>query len=228
MKGLALPVLRDVRVVLFDLDGTLLDSAPDMGAATNRMRTDRGLPALPLEAYRHRAGSGARGMLDVAFGMASDHPEYEARKYEFFANYDQCLTECTRAFDGVEELLRELATRGLQWGVVTNKSTRYTVPLARAYTLLAGAGTLISGDTTPHTKPHPAPLLEAARRIGVSPAECLYVGDDERDVIAGRAAGMGTVAANYGYLGMNANTQGWGADAIIDSPLDLLQLLRRA
>ena len=228
MKGLALPVLRDVRVVLFDLDGTLLDSAPDMGAATNRMRTDRGLPALPLEAYRHRAGSGARGMLDVAFGMASEHPEYEARKDEFFANYDQCLTERTRAFDGVEELLRELATRGLQWGVVTNKSTRYTVPLARAYTLLAGAGTFISGDTTPHTKPHPAPLLEAARRIGVSPAECLYVGDDERDVIAGRAAGMGTVAANYGYLGLNADTQGWGADAVIDSPLDLLQLLRRA
>ena len=228
MKGLALPVLRDVRVVLFDLDGTLLDSAPDMGAATNRMRTDRGLPALPLEAYRHRAGSGARGMLDVAFGMASEHPEYEARKDEFFANYDQCLTERTRAFDGVEELLRELAARGLQWGVVTNKSTRYTIPLARAYTLLAGAGTLISGDTTPHTKPHPAPLLEAARRIGVSPANCLYVGDDERDVIAGRAAGMGTVAANYGYLGLNADTQGWGADAIIDSPLDLLQLLRRA
>ena len=228
MKGLALPVLRDVRVVLFDLDGTLLDSAPDMGAATNRMRTDRGLPALPLAAYRHRAGSGARGMLDVAFGMASEHPEYEARKAEFFANYDQCLTERTRAFDGVEELLCELAARGLQWGVVTNKSTRYTVPLARAYTLLAGAGTLISGDTTPHTKPHPAPLLEAARRIGVSPADCLYVGDDERDVIAGRAAGMGTVAANYGYLGLNPDTQGWGADAIIDSPLDLLQLLSRA
>ena len=228
MNGLALPVFHSIRVVLFDLDGTLIDSAPDMGAATNRMRSDRGLPALPLEHYRHRAGSGARGMLAAGFGMASDHPEYEAHKEEFFVNYDQCLTERTRIFDGAEELVRELIASGRQWGVVTNKSTRYSIPLARAFTLFASAATIISGDTTPHTKPHPAPLLEAVRRIGVSPADCLYVGDDERDVIAGRAAGMGTVAASYGYLGVNANTRTWGADAVIDSPLALLQLLREA
>ena len=228
MNSLALPVFRSIRVVLFDLDGTLIDSAPDMGAATNRMREDRGLPALPLESYRHRAGSGARGMLDVAFGMAADHPQYEAHKEEFFANYDQCLTERTRAFDGAEELVQELATRGLRWGVVTNKSTRYTVPLARAFAVFASAATIISGDTTAHTKPHPAPLLEAARRMGVSPADCLYVGDDERDVIAGRAAGMGTVAAGYGYLGLQTDTGAWGADAIIDSPLGLLHCLPKA
>ena len=228
MSSLALPVFRSIRVVLFDLDGTLIDSAPDMGAATNRMRQDRGLPALPLERYRHRAGSGARGMLEVAFGMAGDHPEYEAHKEEFFANYDLCLTERTRVFDGAGELVQELITRGLQWGVVTNKSSRYTVPLARAFAIFASATTIISGDTTAHTKPHPAPLLEAARRMGVSPADCLYVGDDERDVIAGRAAGMGTVAANYGYLGLKTDTPAWGADAIIDSPLALLHCLPKA
>ena len=228
MSSLALPVFRSIRVVLFDLDGTLIDSAPDMGAATNRMRQDRGLPALPLERYRHRAGSGARGMLEVAFGMAGDHPEYEAHKEEFFANYDLCLTERTRVFDGAGELVQELITRGLQWGVVTNKSSRYTVPLARAFAIFASATTIISGDTTAHTKPHPAPLLEAARRMGVSPADCLYVGDDERDVIAGRAAGMGTVAANYGYLGLKTDTRAWGADAIIDSPLGLLHCLPKA
>ena len=228
MNSLALPVFRSIRVVLFDLDGTMIDSAPDMGAATNRMREDRGLPALPLESYRHRAGSGARGMLAVAFGMAGDHPEYEAHKEEFFANYDQCLTERTRAFDGAEELVQELITRGMQWGVVTNKSTRYTVPLARAFAIFASAATIISGDTTAHTKPHPGPLLEAARRMGVSPADCLYVGDDERDVIAGRAAGMGTVAAGYGYLGLQTDTRAWGADAIIDSPLALLHCLPKA
>ena len=224
----AMPVFRGVRVVLFDLDGTLIDSAPDMGAATNRMRTARCLPALPLQNYRHRAGSGARGMLDVAFAMASDHPDYEAHKDEFFSNYDQCLTERTRAFEGVEELVRMLMKRGLQWGVVTNKSTRYTVPLARALPLFSSARTIISGDTTAHTKPHPAPLLEAAKRMAVRPAECVYVGDDERDVIAGRAAGMATVAANYGYLGVGNDTKTWGADAIIDSPLALLNFLPTA
>ncbi len=228
MSQLVMPLFGAVRVVLFDLDGTLLDSAPDMGAATNRMRTDRGLPALPLAEYRYRAGSGARGMLQAGFGMAADDPRYEAHKEEFFSNYDQCLTERTQAFDGVDELLRDLVARGLQWGVVTNKSTRYTVPLARAFAFLEGAATIISGDTTPHTKPHPAPLLEAARRISVDPGHCVYVGDDERDVIAGRAARMATVAAGYGYLGVNADPQGWGADAIIDSPLALLHSLPKA
>ena len=228
MKKPPMPSFGAVRVVLFDLDGTLLDSAPDMGAATNRMRADRGLPELPLAHYRHRAGSGARGMLHVGFGMGADHPQYEAHKEEFFSHYDQCLTERTRAFEGVDELLQGLVARGLRWGVVTNKSTRYTVPLARAFALFEGAATIISGDTTPHTKPHPAPLLEAARRVGVDPVHCLYVGDDERDVIAGRAAGMGTVAARYGYLGVNADTHGWGADAIIDSPVALLHSLPKA
>ncbi len=216
----------DVRAVLFDLDGTLIDSAPDLGAAADKMRTDRGLPSLPLEDYRHMAGAGARGMLGIAFGMTPDHPDFTAMREEFFQNYEQRMTVLTRAFDGVPELIAQLEGRGLGWGVVTNKQMRFTGPLVGQMPLFASAGTVVGGDTTPHAKPHPAPLLEAARQLGLAPEHCLYVGDDERDIVAGRAAGMPTVAATYGYLGSKADTLAWGADAQIDTPLALLSLLK--
>ncbi len=218
-------MFREVQAVLFDLDGTLIDSAPDLGAAADRMRNDRGLASLPLERYRPMAGAGARGMLGVAFGMAPDHPDFLALREEFFRNYEARMTELTRIFEGVPELLAALAGRGLAWGVVTNKQMRFTGPLTRAMPLFASAGTVVGGDTTPHAKPHPAPLLEAARQLGLPPGRCIYVGDDERDILAGRAAGMPTVAATYGYLGGNADTVRWGADARIDDPRDLLPLL---
>ena len=216
-----------IEAVLFDLDGTLIDSAPDLGAAADKMRTDRGLPSLPLESYRHMAGAGARGMLGIAFGMTPEHADYAVMREEFFVNYENCMTERTYAFDGVAELIAALTARGLAWGVVTNKSSRFTDPLTRGMGLFASARAVVSGDTTPHAKPHPAPLLEAARRLELGPAKCLYVGDDERDVIAGLAAGMGTVAATYGYLGHNAdNTLQWGAHAQIATPLALIELLK--
>ena len=215
----------DVRAVLFDLDGTLLDSAPDLGAAADKMRTDRGLPSLPLARYRSMAGAGARGMLGEAFGMAPDHPEFAVCREEFFANYESCMTERTTIFDGVPELVHQIVQRKMAWGVVTNKSARFTEPLTKAIPLFATAGVVVSGDTTPHAKPHPAPLLEAAARLNLLPEQCIYVGDDERDIVAGLAAGMGTVAALYGYLGLKADTRGWGAHASIKSPADLLQLL---
>jgi phosphoglycolate phosphatase len=217
-----------VRAVLFDLDGTLIDSAPDLGAAADQMRTDRGLPSLPLENYRPMAGSGARGMLEVAFGVAPEHHEFEALKDEFFVNYTRCMTQRTRPFDGAGALVANLSRRGLVWGVVTNKAARFSEPLTRAMGMFVTAAVVVSGDTTPHTKPHPAPLFEAARRIGMEPASCMYVGDDHRDILAGRAAGMATVAACYGYLGRTADPRQWGADAAIKSPLDLLQLLDKA
>ncbi|MGI9134833.1 MAG: HAD family hydrolase [Rhodoferax sp.] len=210
---------------MFDLDGTLVDSAPDLGAAADQMRARRGLAPLPLEDYRPQASSGARGMLGIAYGIGVEHPEFETMREEFFANYSACLTQRTVAFEGVSDLIAGLLHRQLAWGVVTNKSARFTVPLTRAMPLFASAACIVSGDTTPHAKPHPAPLLEAARQVGVAPQQCLYVGDDQRDIVAGLAAGMQTVAALYGYLGKRQEAQGWGAQAEINTPLELLQLL---
>lgn len=214
-------MFTNIQAVLFDLDGTLIDSAPDLGAAADKMRTDRGLPSLPLASYRPMAGSGARGMLGIAFALNPDHADYDAMKEEFFVNYEKCMTTRTFAFEGVQELIEALAQRRLLWGVVTNKSARFTEPLTRAMPLFASAGTVISGDTTAHAKPHPEPLFEAARRLKIDPRHCVYVGDDYRDIVAGRAAGMGTVAATYGYLG-TVDTASWGADASIGKPKDLL------
>jgi N-acetyl-D-muramate 6-phosphate phosphatase len=215
----------DVKAVLFDLDGTLIDSAPDLGAAADQMRTDRGLPSLPLELYRPMAGAGARGMLGVAFGVTPDDPEFPAMREEFFRNYERCMTQRTYVFDGVAQLIQQLADRRIPWGVVTNKSMRFTAPLTKALPLFATARAVVGGDSTPHPKPHPAPLLEAARQLAIAPIECVYVGDDVRDVQAGRAAGMGTVAATYGYLGAT-DVKDWGADSHIETPLALLPLLR--
>lgn len=221
-------VFANIDAILFDLDGTLIDSAPDLGAAVDQMRVSRGMASLPLDTYRPLAGSGARGMLAVAFGMTPEDPLFDAMREEFFSNYEQCMTQRTYAFDGVAEMIHNIGLAGLQWGVVTNKSARFAEPLTRGMPLFDTAGTVISGDTTPHAKPHPAPLLEAARRLGLEPARCIYVGDDERDIVAGLAAGMGTVAADYGYLGDKADTATWGAHARIKSPDALLQLLIRA
>ena len=222
------PIFNGIEAVLFDLDGTLIDSAPDLGAAADKMRTDRGLASLPLADYRPMAGAGARGMIGIAFGLTPDDAGFGELKEEFFANYEACMTERTYAFDGVAALIAEIERSGLKWGVVTNKSARFTLPLTRRMPLFGSAQTIISGDTTPHAKPHPAPLLEAARQLQLHPGRCVYVGDDERDIVAGRAAGMPTVAAAYGYLGALADTRRWKADATIVSPSSLLNLLRMA
>jgi len=218
----------ETKAVLFDLDGTLIDSAPDLGAAADKMRTDRGLASYPLERYRPMAGAGARGMLGVAFGITPESPEFDVLREEFFVTYERRMLLNTQVFDGVQALIEGLREQGLPWGVVTNKSMRFTDPLTRAIPLFASAGAVVSGDTTPFSKPHPEPLREAARRLGVAAEACIYVGDDERDIIAGRAAGMRTVAATYGYMGSQADSVLWNADASISSPLELLKLLNSA
>jgi phosphoglycolate phosphatase len=216
---------RNISTILFDLDGTLIDSAPDLAAAADEMRVSRGMSSLPLNVYRPMAGAGARGMLGIAFGLTPDAPDYEALREEFFSNYERCMTQRTYAFDGVQALIEDICQSQMRWGVVTNKSRRFTEPLTQAMPLFSTAGVVISGDTTPYAKPHPEPLFEAARRLGVEPAHCVYVGDDQRDIVAGLAAGMLTVAATYGYLGSKSDVNAWGAHAQINSPLDLLQLL---
>ena len=214
-----------VRAVLFDLDGTLIDSAPDLAGAGNDMRAARGLPMLPLAHFRPMVGSGARGMLGRALQVQPDHPDFEALRDEFLQRYEARMTRETQVFAAMRPVLAALRDAGRPWGIVTNKATRFSAPLVRALGLLDEAATLICGDTTPHSKPHPAPLLEAARRLGVEPAACVYVGDDLRDVQAGQAAGMATIAAGWGYLGDGAPIEAWGADQIAETPRALLKLL---
>lgn len=212
--------------VLFDLDGTLIDSAADLATAANRLRGARGLTALPLSAYRASVGSGARGMLNVAFGVTPEHADFSALKAEFFDAYEACLCEHTRLFDGVSELLARLHASRLSWGIVTNKIERFALPLLRQLSALSEACCVIGGDTTPYSKPHPQPLLEACARLDVVPQRCVYVGDDLRDVQAGRAAGMTTLAVSYGYLGEGQDPAQWGADAVVETPQALVQWLK--
>jgi phosphoglycolate phosphatase len=216
---------RPFDCVLFDLDGTLIDSATDLARAAEAMRAARGLPPVPIADYRAHAGSGARGMLAVAFDITPENPGYGALRDEFVEAYTARMFDYTVPFDGVPALIQALDVAGLPWGIVTNKAERLALALARAMPLLAGARAIVGGDTTPHAKPHPAPLLEAARRIGVDPARCLYAGDDERDMRAGRAAGMRTAAALYGYLGAGADAALWPADWRIGAPGEVLTLL---
>lgn len=212
-----------LRAVLFDLDGTLIDSAGDLARAANAMRAARDLPPLPLAQYRPHGGSGARGMLGQAFGVAPGHARYEELKREFLDVYEGLMFDSTQPFAGVAAQLAGLEAAGLAWGIVTNKAERFALPLTAALGLRTAA--VVGGDTTAHTKPHPAPLLEAARRLDVQPAHCLYVGDDHRDITAGRAAGMATAVAAWGYLGVQTPHEAWGADISLARPDDLLKAL---
>jgi phosphoglycolate phosphatase len=217
---------RPAPLVLFDLDGTLIDSAPDLAAAANAMREARGLVALPFEDLRPMVGSGARGMVGVALGVTPNEPEFADLRTEFLDRYEAALLERTAVFEAVVPVLDRLDAAGLRWGIVTNKAERFTHPIVEGLGLARRAAVVIAGDTTPHSKPHPAPLLEAARRVQVAAADCLYVGDDLRDVQAGRAAGMGTLVAAWGYLGLGEPVEAWGADAVLDTPAALLQWMQ--
>lgn len=213
------------RGVLFDLDGTLADTAPDLGFALNQQRLARGMPELPIEAVRSQASSGARGLLKIGFNIEPGQSGYDAMRDEFLDIYERNLSRSTRLFPGVSALLEQVERRGLRWGIVTNKAERFTFPLLRALALIDRAACIICGDTTPNPKPHPAPLLAAAEKLGVPARQCIYVGDDERDVQAGHAAGMPVVVARYGYLGNGTPPEQWGADGFIDAPEDLLIVL---
>jgi len=218
-------VLPRDAVFLFDLDGTLVDSAPDLAAAINRVREKHQLASLPYEQLRPAVGTGARGMVGIAFGLTPQDDGFEALRDEFLSTYEQALCERTTVFADVDRLLRGLEAARRPWGIVTNKAERFALPLCESLGLTRRAATLICGDTTPHAKPHPAPLLEAARRLGVGAEQCVYVGDDLRDVQAGHAAGMRTLVAGWGYLGLGEHPDAWGADATLASTAPLLKWL---
>ena len=220
--------LPPIRALLFDLDGTLIDSAPDLAGAANDMRVAHGLAVLPLDHFRPMVGSGARGMVDRAFGVGPGDERFAGLRDEYLKRYEARMTRDTHVFPAVAQLLNELDRRGTPWGIVTNKAARYAEPIAAMLGLLRRAGAVVCGDTMEQAKPHPAPLLEAARRLGIEASACAYVGDDLRDVQAGTAAGMVTVAVTWGYLGLGEPVESWGAAHVIESPLELLQRLQMA
>jgi N-acetyl-D-muramate 6-phosphate phosphatase len=213
-----------VRAVLFDLDGTFADTAPDMARAINAVRRDRALEAVPLDRLRPHVSMGARGMVGAAFGYTPDNAEFPELRDAFLAHYALALCVETTLFHGMSQLTSLLQHRGLKWGIVTNKAMRFTDPLCEALGIDQTAGCIVSGDTCARAKPHPDSLLYAAKQLAIAPEHCLYVGDDIRDIQAARAAGMQSAAACYGYLG-GSDPAGWNAHYRIHAPLDLAHLL---
>ncbi len=216
-------LLASPRVILFDLDGTLVDSAPDLAGAMNTLQRERGLPLSPYALLRPHASAGARGLIFAAFGIRPEDNEYEALRVAFLDIYATNIADKSRLFSGITNLLDNLHQKNIVWGIVTNKAARFTDALVPQLALSATA-CVISGDTTPYAKPHPAPLLEAARQIGVAAEHCWYVGDDLRDIEAGRAAGMATVSVGWGY-GNPHYPISWNADMHAATPADFLGLI---
>jgi phosphoglycolate phosphatase len=208
--------------VLFDFDGTLADTAGDLARALNRVRAGRGLPELPLEKLRGHASAGARGLLEAGMGVLPEHADYKPLREAFLEHYERDICVDTRLFPGMLELLTALEVRKLRWGIVTNKSTQLTRLVVRELGLDARAACVVCGDTTPHLKPHPASLLHAAGELALQPAQCIYLGDDLRDIQAARAAGMRAMAVAWGY---GSGLRSWNADAVIERPQDLMAWL---
>jgi phosphoglycolate phosphatase len=211
--------------IFFDLDGTLADTAPDLVAATNQLLLTRNLAPKPYEFLRPYASAGARGLLEGAFGIDPEHPEFITLRDEFYGNYEKALMVDSKLFEDMEQLLDQMDQANLPWGIVTNKSERFTNPLVELMGLHTRSASTVSGDTTAYSKPHPEPILHAAKLAKVDPSKSLYVGDDFRDVVAGKAAGMKTVAAAYGYCGCKEPPEAWGADYLVNSPLELIQII---
>ncbi|KUM04400.1 HAD-IA family hydrolase [Chromobacterium subtsugae] len=214
-----------IKAVLFDLDGTLADTARDLGAALNRLLKEEGLPPQPYEAIRPMASHGARGLVRLGFGAGLDAERMESLRVRFMDLYDASLAEETTLFDGVNELIAELDKRGLAWGIITNKSMRFTDRLVPWLPFAIPPAVIVSGDTVGVAKPDPRPMLHATEQIGIAPEHCMYVGDAERDIQAGRNVGMKTVLVNWGYFSADDKPEQWGADADIDHPLQLLDHL---
>ncbi|MEQ1915363.1 MAG: HAD-IA family hydrolase [Gallionella sp.] len=216
-----------IRAVLFDLDGTFADTAPDLAAALNNVRATRDLPPLPLQVLRPQASHGSAGLLKTGMGVTPESPDFQALRDIFLAHYTDNICVHTKLFVGMAELISTLELRDITWGIVTNKPHRFTVPLMQALGYAERAACLISGDTCAHAKPHPEPMLKACESIKVTPSQCLYIGDDKRDMDAANAVGMRGIIANYGYVSDDVSITNWQAHGSIDTPLALLNYLEK-
>lgn len=214
------------RALLLDLDGTLVDTAPDMVASLNRLLAEHGRAPVDFARARTRVSDGVVGLVGLGFGLAADDPQLPELRRRYLELYGEGVHDSSIIFHGFRDVLDNLDNPPWRWGVVTNKPVGLATPLLGALGLAPHDGCLVGGDSLPRRKPHPDPLLHAARLLGVAPADCVYVGDAPRDIEAGRAAGMVTVAARYGYLPDPAAVDAWNADAVIDSPGELVPLLR--
>jgi len=214
-----------VRLVLFDLDGTLADTAPDLAYALNQTLLRHGRDPLPFEEIRPHVSHGGIALIRFGFGITPDHPEFQRYRQDLLAVYQANLTRETTLFPGMAPVLEELQQASIPWGIVTNKPAWLTDPLVAGMDLAQRAACVVSGDTTAHSKPHPAPILHACQVTGTDPAACLYVGDAERDIVAGRDAGTHTLAALFGYLGQDDRPQEWGADDMVSQPAEILDML---
>ena len=214
-----------MQAVLFDLDGTLVDTAPDLGYALNLQRARHGLPFLPDDTIRPYASHGSKGLLEIGFGLQPADHAFEAMREEYLSLYTEVMTRQPRLFDGMDETLAGIESRGLRWGIVTNKPRRFTLPIVEALKLSGRAAAVISGDDAPQPKPSPATLLLACERMQLAPEQAIYVGDAERDMQAGQAAGMTTLVALFGYLSDEDQPLQWGAHACITHPQALLDYL---
>jgi 2-phosphoglycolate phosphatase len=211
-----------IKAILFDLDGTFADTAPDLAAALNHVRGLHGLPPLPLETVRPQASHGSIGLLRLGFGIEPDAPEFNKLRDMFLAHYTAHICDHTALFPGMAQLIDTLEQRGLPWGIVTNKPHRFTIPLMQALSYAERAACLISGDTCARAKPYPDPLLKACEIMDIAPTSCIYLGDDLRDMEAAQAAGMRCIIAGYGYIDVQADLGSWHADGNVDAPLALL------
>ena len=214
-----------IKAVLFDLDGTFADTAPDLAAALNHVRHQRGLPPLPLEIVRPQASNGARGLLKLGFNIEPEAPDFAALRESFLDYYDAHICDHTALFTGMAQLIEVLEQRAVAWGIVTNKPHRFTLPLMRALGYAQRAACLISGDTCARAKPYPDQLLKACELLDVKPQHCLYLGDDQRDMVAAQAAGIRGIIARYGYIDAQADLDSWHADGDVDTPLALLSYI---
>lgn len=215
-----------ISAVFFDLDGTLADTALDLGGALNQMLSQEGRPQLPLAKLRPHVSGGAKALLKLGFGITPDDPGYPTQQQRFLDIYNSRLCQETTLFPGMADLLQNLEQQGIRWGIVTNKAQRFTAPLVAGLGLTERSAATISGDSAPKAKPAPDTLLLACRQAGVAPDQCIYVGDDLRDVQAGQAAGMTTVIAAWGYLGDGLPIDQWGGDHVVHQASEILDLVR--